>query len=113
MIATLFLNIHASCTSINFSVIVYAIVTRVNSHSCEKFEFVLAIVAICLVSVWKKQGITCRRNERNLTVLLADRVNEVGQLHADNMKGYELYLQEDLRRQTITYRHRERNRTAT
>ena len=70
-------------------------------------------MAVCLVSDWKKQGITCRRNERNLTVLLADRMNAVGQLHADNMKGYERYLQEDLRRQTIAYRQRERNWTAT
>jgi hypothetical protein len=91
-------------------------------------EFVLAVVAVCLVSIWKKQGIcisdcgslsciyleeTCRWSERNLTVLLADCVNEVGRLHADNMNGNEPYLQEDLRRETITYTQRERNLTAT
>jgi hypothetical protein len=109
----LFLHIHASCASITFSGIVYTIVTKVNSHKCNKFEFVLAIVAVCLVSVWKKQGITRRRSERNLTVLLADHVIEFGRLRADNMKVYGHYLQEDLRRQTITYRQRERNWTAT
>lgn len=32
-----------------------------------------------------------------MTGLLADRVNEVGRLHADNMKGNERYLLGDLR----------------
>jgi hypothetical protein len=91
-----------------FSGIVYTIVTRVNSHNCDKFEFVLAIVAVRLVYIWKKRGITGTRSERNLTVLLADRVNRSWTFHADNMEEYERYLQEDLRRQTITYGQREK-----